>query len=207
MAEIIPLRGGPHEQILQLLPWYSNGTLDADEAATVEAHLAECADCRAEAEADRVLAREVAALDPAVAQGWSALDARLGEKTSRSSSPVSFLHRRVPVAWMVAGQAAAVALAVVIAVPLATPNQTYHALGSAPANEAGNVVIVFQPEVSERDMRSALLRSDARVVDGPNESGAYVLRVPQAGRKSALERLRAMPQVMLAEAIDPEQPQ
>ena len=203
MAEIIPLRGSPHEQVMQLLPWYTNGTLDADETARVEAHLADCAECRAEAEADVALAREIASLDHSVEAGWTALDAKL-DAASRSSSTVTFLKRRIPVAWMIAGQAAAVVLAIVVAVPLAVPDPTYRALGSAPANEAGNVVIVFQPEISEQDMRAALLRSDARVVDGPNASGAYVLRVPQSGRQTALERLRGMPQVMLAEAIDPE---
>ena len=203
MAEIIPLHGGPHEQALQLLPWYVNGTLDADETALVEAHLADCAECRAEAQANSMLAREIAALDASVAQGWAALDGRLGE-APRPSTPVALLRRRVPVGWMVAGQAAAVMVALLVAVPQSRPDATYQALGSAPANEAGNVVIVFQPEVTEQDMRAALLRSDARVVDGPNASGAYVLRVPQGGRQAALQRLRGMPQVMLAEAIDPE---
>ena len=206
MAEIIPLRGSAHEQVQQLLPWYTNGTLDADEAARVESHLADCAECRAEAEADAAFAREVATLDLSAHQGWAALDARLDQARPRSS-PVALLRHRVPVSWMLAGQAAAVVLAIVVAIPLAAPAPTYHALGSAPANEAGNVVIVFQPEVSERDMRTALLRSDARVVDGPNASGAYVIRVPQSGRQTALQRLRGMPQVMLAEPIDPESPQ
>ena len=203
MAEIIPLRGGPHEQVLQLLPWYTNGTLDADEAARVEAHVADCAECRAEAESDAILAREIAAFNPSAEQGWTALDARLDQIPQRRG-PVALLRRRIPVAWMIAGQAAAVAFAVYVAVPPIEADRTYHALGSAPANEAGNVVIVFQPEISERDMRSVLLRSDARVVDGPNASGAYVVRVPQGGRVAALERLRGMPQVMLAEPIDPE---
>ena len=48
MAEIIRLRGSPHEQAQQLLPWYINGTLEADERAMVEAHLSDCADCRAD---------------------------------------------------------------------------------------------------------------------------------------------------------------
>jgi anti-sigma factor RsiW len=53
MAEIIRLRGSPHEQAQQLLPWYVNGTLEADEAALVEAHLAECAECRADLAAEQ----------------------------------------------------------------------------------------------------------------------------------------------------------
>lgn len=203
MAEIIPLRGNPHEQVVQLLPWYTNGTLDEDEVARVDAHLADCAECRAEAEADNALAREIASLDTNVEHGWTALDARLDRAPARRS-PVALLRRRIPVGWMIAGQAAAAALAIFIVVPPAQVEPTYHALGSAPANQSGNVVVVFQPEASELEMRSALLGSGARVVDGPNASGAYVLRVPQSGRQGALQQLREMPQVMLAEAIDPE---
>ena len=40
MADIIRLRGSPHEQCQSLLPWYSNGTLEPGESERVEAHLA-----------------------------------------------------------------------------------------------------------------------------------------------------------------------
>jgi anti-sigma factor RsiW len=36
-----------HEQAQMLLPWHVNGSLEPGEAALVEAHLAECAECRA----------------------------------------------------------------------------------------------------------------------------------------------------------------
>jgi hypothetical protein len=37
-----------HQEILELLPWYLNGTLGADERARVQGHLQECATCRYE---------------------------------------------------------------------------------------------------------------------------------------------------------------
>ncbi len=203
MAEIIPLRGCSHEQVLHLLPWYTNGTLDDDERSRVEEHLADCADCRTEAEGDARLAREMASLDTNVEHGWKAINARVDGLRPRHS-PVPLLRRRIPVGWMLAGQAAAVAFAVYVAVPTPQADTTYHALGSPPANQAGTVVIVFQPEASEREIRSALLSGEARIVDGPNDSGAYILQVPNNGRQTALERLRKLPQVMLAEPIDPE---
>ena len=36
-----------HREIQELLPWYVNGTLRDAEAASVDAHLAKCRDCRA----------------------------------------------------------------------------------------------------------------------------------------------------------------
>ena len=45
-----------------LLPWYVNGTLEGAELALIEAHLDECAECRADLEAERLLAAEFAAM-------------------------------------------------------------------------------------------------------------------------------------------------
>jgi len=62
MADIIRLRGSPHEEAQRLLPWLVNGTLTADEVKLVEAHVSECAECRADLQAERQLARELASM-------------------------------------------------------------------------------------------------------------------------------------------------
>jgi hypothetical protein len=43
----------------------------------------------------------------------------------------------------------------------------------------------------------------ARVVDGPTATGAYVVRIAPDRRGQAIDGLRATPQVVLAEPIDP----
>ena len=60
---------------------------------------------------------------------------------------------------------------------------------------------MFKPDTSEARMRAALLDAGAQVVNGPNVSGAYMLLVPQQSRDAALQQLRNMPQVALAEPI------
>ena len=62
---------------------------------------------------------------------------------------------------------------------------------------------MFRPDARDVDLRSALTKAGARVVDGPTATGAYVVRIAPAGRAQALDRLRATPQVALAEPIDP----
>ena len=37
-----------HQEVWELLPWYANGTLEREEAAEVEAHLASCPACQRE---------------------------------------------------------------------------------------------------------------------------------------------------------------
>ena len=204
MAEIIPLHGSPHERTQVLLPWYATGTLDPDETALVEAHVAECAECRAEVELERALASQIASLPMDMEHGWTTMSDRLDARPERPA-PVAFLRRRVAVGWVVAGQlasAAALFFGFYVALPSEPASQSYRALGAQPATEPGNILVIFQTGVSERDMRAALIKTDSRLVDGPNTSGAYVLRVAPGGRAETLRQLRSMPQVMLAEPVD-----
>lgn len=209
MAEIIRLRGSPHEQAQQLLPWYVNGTLETDEAAMVEAHLAECAECRADLAAEQVLAREVAALPLDVEHAWSMLSDRIDAAgpPRRLVEPVPFLRRKVAIGWALGGPlaaAAAVAFAVVVVPGAPSPaGETYRALGSAPTAAPGNALVMFKPDARDSDLRAALIKAGARIVDGPTASGAYVVRIAPAGRAQALDGLRATPQIVLAEPIDP----
>lgn len=203
MAEVTHLHGSAHDKTQRLLPWYNNGTLDEDEAALVEEHLADCAECRSATAADAELAREIAAMPLDPEHGWAALTGDLDRDHAPPSSNVAFFRRRVPVAWMIGGQAAAAVLAVAIftSMPTRTPDQTYHALASAPVAPAGNAVVVFKPETSEATMRSALLGAGAHVVGGPNASGAYVLQLPSDTRAAALKQLGGMPDVLVAQPI------
>ena len=64
------------------------------------------------------------------------------------------------------------------------------------------MIVLFSPDTAERDLRAALVRTGGRLVDGPTASGAYIVRVPEATRDRVLDRLRQVPQVVLAEPID-----
>ena len=200
MADIIRLHGSPHEQAETLLPWYANGTLDDADRALVDAHLAGCDACRAALEEERKLARAVASLPVDIEQGWSALAGQIAP----GREPVSLWRRRVPIGWALGAPVAAaagVALAFT-AIPAAQVGQTYAALG-APANaQPGNVVLIFRPEATDRAMRAALDTAGARIVGGPNASGAYVVRISPERRDAALAGLRASPDLVLAEPVD-----
>ncbi len=92
-----------------------------------------------------------------------------------------------------------------LALLLARPDDhaaSYHVLGAASHAAAGNLVVVFKPETTEQTMRRLLQANDARVVDGPTETAAYLLSVPAANRAHALASLRAEPAVALVESLD-----
>jgi Putative zinc-finger len=226
-GHIIPLRGDPHQRIQSLLPWFVTDRLDADERAEVETHLSACPDCRAEERLERRLAAEVAAMPVDVEQSWARLRARL-ERPSANRGPRS--GRRLAAAWRglgrglggarpwigwaMAAQAAVMVLLLGVVWPRhgqpsgpASPgpgvDARYHTLGAAPSQRTGNVVVMFRPETSERDLRAALLADQARLVDGPTAAGAYVLSVPPASRDAILATLRQRSGVVMAEPIDP----
>lgn len=188
-----------------LLPWHVNGTLEPAEAAWFEAHLAECADCRADLQAEEALRIEVAGMPVEADRSSLRVFDRIAARPKPPvAAPWSLLRRRITLGWALAGQAAIAAAAVGVFV-LVTPaprDGEYRLLGSEPDTTRGNVIVLFSPDTAERDLRAALIRTGARLVDGPTASGAYIVRVPDATRDSVLDRLRQVPQVVLAEPID-----
>lgn len=215
MTQIFQFEGDLHQQAQILLPWYVNGTLDLDEVAAVEAHLAECPECRADLERERALGHEVANLSLDVDHGWAALRDRLEPLAATLAPtplrrPVAFLRKPVPMGWAIMAQAACLALAAIGVVSFASPRIRpeaaghYRALGSADAATIGNVVVMFKPSASELALRQTLRQAGARVVDGPTAGDAYILHVEPRRRTEALARLRADDDVQLAEPIDGE---
>ena len=71
--------------------------------------------------------------------------------------------------------------------PTAAGRPEYHALGAGTPLRSANVVVLFESESREKDMRAALDAADARLVDGPTETGAYFLFVDGNKRELALE--------------------
>jgi anti-sigma factor RsiW len=199
MADIIRLNGDIHAQTQHLLPWFVTGALSGKEAAQVEKHLAECADCRADMEIEKTLAREVRTLPCDVDRGWAMLKARLDEPRPQERRPALF-SRRIPIGWAVAAQAAG--LAIVATCTLTQPQLLYRTLGSPSGAPAGNLIVIFRPDAPEAALRATLTRNQARIVDGPASTGAYVLHVPADQRPAVLARLQSDRNIALAEPID-----
>lgn len=194
-----------HERAQLLLPWYVNRTLEGAESALLEAHLAECAECRADLAAERLLSAELATMpepEPAELASRPVHGTRL-----RPSSRRRFVARRVPIGWVAGASAAAAAVvAALLLWPPAAPEPAaetgYRLLGSEAGSAAGNAIVMFAPTATEPQLRAALEAAGARLVDGPTASGAYIVHLAPADRPAALERLRGTDQVVLAEPID-----
>lgn len=214
MAEIIRLHEDPHQEAEKLLPWYATGQLDAIDRAKVESHLTDCAECQADLRLERRLNAEVANLPLDSALGWAALRRRLDSDPGQYSNARKTFSRPLAarwgrIGWFLAAQATFVLMiGIMIGImvsPLGRP-ASYQTLGSGAAPAAGNIIVMFRPDMSEQDLRHMLNASGARLVDGPTSAAAYVLHVPAAERASALTKLRRQPDVVMAEPIDPAAP-
>lgn len=208
MSNIIHLNGDPHEQIQRLLPWYANGTLDPAERDGVEAHLKACLECQSELEFDHAISMEMASMPGDADRGWAALQRRLDQHRAPKMRSfrlpqAAFLRRSVPLGWALSAQAAAVALMIGVArLAAPVPQPVYQALSAPPLAEPGNLIVMFRPDTTEQELRRILAGNNARLVDGPTVSDAYVLKVTGARRAAILARLRADRHILLAQPID-----
>lgn len=205
-----------HQAVRELLPWYAVGQLAPDEMRRVHEHLRGCAQCREELEwehemyADAARSSESADALPDGVDMEAAL-ARLMPALGpqeRGDAPAPMPWWRAAAAnqpswlrWAVAAQWVLIVGLVALLVRPAEAPDAYRVLGAGVA-AGGNLVVVFQPSTSERELRNILQAQNARLVGGPTVTDAYLIYVPPASREQALRALRAEAAVKLAEPLD-----
>lgn len=210
MGRIIHLFGDRHQDMLRLLPWYVTGQIEPTERDAVMAHLADCADCREEVQAERRLQSAVAGLPigfDSVTLDESEQEAR---RVERPRAPlVTAIRRRsfgpAALGWFLAGQCA-VALLVIAAIAPPRQETLYHGLGRSTVEAPGSMIVIFRPDATEQTIRGALTGIGARIVNGPTSAGAYIVSAPGRKQVSVLRHLRATPAIVLAQPMDAEIP-
>lgn len=217
MEQIFRPGNDPHIEVEMLLPWYVSDTLSVTEKAAVDTHIAACSDCKTLL-AEEFRLREAVASVPLVsasmAQGSHDLQTRLRTPqslwrrvTSRSAGKTKQVAR--PLSFM-ALQAAALASVFFIGFSwqgsnqMGAPNdaEAYRTLSASKAASLGNIIVAAQQGATEADFRLALAEAGAVIVNGPTETGAYVIRVTQNELDSKISALRANRAIALAEPID-----
>ena len=220
-GQILHLEPDPHAAVQRLLPWYLTGRLETVEHDAVEAHLAQCPECRAELETERQwqLLQPGQGAQVDVEDGWARMRARLGgdaaprpatapaPRRRRWLRPVWQFEPRLPARASAAFALLSVALVVAIGFALrpAPVSGAYYTL-AAPPEVGGTAVVRFRPDATEAQIRHSLNDSGARLVDGPTVSDAYVVRLPRERYAAALDTLRTEPGVALVVALESASP-
>jgi anti-sigma factor RsiW len=208
------------EEVLELLPWYANGTLAPGEAREVEVLLARDAECAAELEELRVLQAAVAEVDEtepafrptAVRDALGRIDAYERERVEKAEASLGgrlrWMWESLRSGWDATPVPGRLALAVQLglilalgAVLLRAPGTETRfetlAGGSATVGPRGGALVAvgFQPTVREADLRALLTELDAKIVAGPSAQELWVVELavsPEEPERVAagVERLR-----------------
>lgn len=210
----------------QLSAWLS-GSLTAEEAAGIRAAMD--ADPALAARAARLrqlddLVRQAVPLSPAADD---ALLARLGLATAPAPDPAQVIDlaeartRRAPAPvrpatsprWRIAAQVALVAgigLAVAQLLPERSPSLAegaYRTLADADgARPNADGLVLFAPGTPPQQARAAVLAAGGTILGTPTETGALRVKATGPDRDDMLARLRARPEVIMAEPIGTRQP-
>jgi anti-sigma factor RsiW len=201
-----------HHAAEMLLPWFVNGTLEGAELDSVERHLRECARCQRELDSLREMQAAYAGGETvqSAAPSFQKLRRRLDEP-QRELGLVARLRgfwqqTQLWARWAVVAELLVILVLGTLLVSGTQPVSLYRTLGAgerAP-HAAGSLVVVFDPRITEVELRRIVRRIGARLVDGPTAANAYVLELPAERQAAALKTLRAERAVMLAERLGPE---
>ena len=216
-GRVLPFEPRGHRDFERLLPWYANGTLEPADLVRVHRHLDECPACRDEV-ADLIATMQARMPPPAdeaeaIDAGWHRLRGRLAAERRTTRRPAAW--RRARTGWrssppwlrvaLLAQAAAIVVLGVAVArLPFDTttqdaPYRTLSGLATHPSRDA--VLVIFDARATEADVRALLARADARIVDGPNAAGAWLVASPPGEATRVRDALRASPHVVMAERL------
>jgi hypothetical protein len=208
-----------HQRAAELLPWLVNGTLQGTELAWLHEHLADCAQCRAELQRQR-LVREAVARQPVVElapqasfkQLWSRIESEANTATRTSGGvpaarPAARVRRRlwgVPAGLLAGAAAAALVGALLWPGPSPDGGQRFHTVSAAmPAAAPGHIRVVFAENVTVADIKSILGSAHLEASAGPTPAGVFTLRASGQASDGELEALlqtlRADPRVRFAE--------
>jgi len=207
---------GTHREILDLLPWYVNGTLPEHHRARLEAHFRECLPCHAALREERKLhglLRDQDDLPLGPSHGLNALLDRL-DRGQRSARPAARLSP-----WIGYGLAASLgggivwlwlAVLPVGGVGVGVGEGEFETLSATPAaastpsataaTPTPQIDIVFAATPSAGELEAFGRELGASLVGGPSEIGRYTFALDRtaADIETLLESLRGDPRIRFA---------
>ena len=203
-----------NERFEELLPWYVNGTLGAEDRVWLEQYAAEHPETQAQIHWYRELQSQIRASAPQIVPtlGLERVLNRIGRQPTTGAGRV-----RRWLGGLAAGAVAAIArpigaVALMLIVLVqggviyrmqqeVSPQQQLRATNTTPSDEGPLLRVNFSPAATEADMRMLLVSLQASLAGGPGQLGDYYLRVPRGRESAAADRLRAERIVQAVELV------
>jgi hypothetical protein len=180
-----------HAEAWAMLPWLANGRLPASDREWVEAHVAQCAECRGELEAQRKVATQIhkdklhrdASPDTGTDEQrsfnklWARIEASESAAPAASAATVGSVSRTSrTVRWLVAAVVVqGFGLALFGFNALRNDASRFVTVAEVPAQRlnAPAVRLVFAPAASMADINTLLTHQGLSIVSGPGSSGNF----------------------------------
>ncbi len=205
-----------HDEVVRLLPWYVNATLEEGERRAVEDHLPACGECAREVDQLRGLAM---ALAESATDGPGADPERLSGVIGRIdglAAPQPSFWDAMVAWWGVVPRPARLALAVQLALIVGlsvwgmggwrlwereSTARTVAGPADAAPQRGARIVVTFSEAAPESAIRKTILGVGGSIVSGPSALGLYTVELPLSpAEPEAIERvlqaLRDEPQVV-----------
>ncbi|MDR6536587.1 hypothetical protein [Variovorax soli] len=194
-----------NQRFEELLPWYANGSLGAEDRAWVDAYLAQNPEARSELDWYRSLqarVRESAPAVPATIGLARAMRLIQGDRPTLAERIGAFFGNfGMRPSLALAGLALVAVQGGVILNLLGHAREDadeIRALHAVRVTEAPMLKISFAPDAKEADIRLLLVQIQGELAGGPGQLGDYYLRVPAGSEAAALARVQAAPIVQTA---------
>jgi anti-sigma factor RsiW len=192
-----------HKEIVELIPWYVNGTLPKDEHAGVEKHVNECLPCRAalrEAQRIRSLVSGHDDVPIGMEHGFSDLLRRIDGRAVRRS-PFRPWPRLAYGAAAVCVAIAGWLLVAGLLAPGTTDRAPFTTLTDGASGADTRIDIVFADATPEADILGIIDSVGGHLVTGPSALGRYTVVVETTTPDELsrlIERLTEDPRVRFA---------
>ncbi len=204
-----------HHEVSALIPWYVNSRLSESERLKVDAHIADCAACRADVLVEQQVFEAIKGA-PTVEYMPAASLKRLQERLdclqnvapAADAAPLVKNRSGWPKRGLMAASIAlmAITLSLLLAdrwvqfrAQQAAPN--YRTVTNSPPRARDEVIrAVFAPTLTLVELQAILAEAELRIVSGPTEAGVYSLAAKSSRPvRSSLALLRQHPTVRFAE--------
>lgn len=194
-----------HDEILELIPWYVNGSLSEAEAEIVERYSAENDECRIEIEQQSGIAAGVCLLDPleadaeTKARSWEQLSAQIAAE-ERAQSPVREQRSWFPSFLSMTAMAGTLAAVVLVAVVFLPPEDGEFRTLTSDGHTNGEV-IKFQlaPGTGRDALQEVLAGHGLTLVGEPSADGVYRAAASAgADLETTADALMSAPEVLFA---------
>lgn len=189
------------ESLVQLLPFYVNGSLPSSERNWIDHELQRSPELRAEVSAIVSLQTQIKAATSTIdcERGWDQIckqilgDPQAGRRL-RSLEKHSLRRWSVPVGLAASILASVLIAALMYAPPKEVANVTFTPLGESGASmDAARVVVqvTFRPTAQEGAIRELIAALRGEIVAGPGALGIYSIRLHHSHAQQAVIELRA----------------